>query len=178
MDSLSNFNGENRNNAGYKTPGINGYGSALWLNQNQEQFVEVLQQRRFDDKSFTVEMWFYCTNRTNNDSGLFGQYHYNGKDLSLHYQIRSSKLQLAFYADDLHGSTTIQVNTWYHVAFVYDLTSSTQQIYLNGKLNGNRSSNSYQGTTGSIVIGKTEFTPGTSNYFYGFDENSIFDKLI
>ena len=49
------------------------------------------------------------------------------------------------------GSTTIQSNVWYHVAFVYDYPTSS----------------AYQGTSGDIVIGKTEQVPGTPNYFSG-----------
>lgn len=100
-------------------------------------------------------MWFYCTYLTNGDNGLFGQYHSQNLAQSLHYQIRNYHLHLGFYADDLEGSTMIQINTWYHVAFVYDYSSSTQQIYLNGIQDGNRSSSPYQCTSGSIVIGKT-----------------------
>jgi hypothetical protein len=112
-------------------------------------------------------MWFYCTDLTSADSGLFGQYHDSVTDQSLHYPIRNYKLYMGFFGDDLLGSTTIQINTWYHVAFVYDLPSSTQKIYLNGKLDGNRSSFPYQGTSGSIVIGKTEQILNYPNYFSG-----------
>ena len=65
------------------------------------------------------------------------------------------------------GSTTIQSNVWYHVAFVYDYPTSTQRIFLNGRLDGSRTSSAYQGTSGDIVIGKTEQVPGTPNYFSG-----------
>ena len=56
-------------------------------------------------------------------------------------------------ADDLAGTTIIAVNRWYHVAFVYDYTTSRQSLYLNGILEGSRISGPYQGTTGPITIG-------------------------
>lgn len=55
--------------------------------------------------------------------------------------------------DDSAGTTTITVNKWYHAAFVYDYSTSRQSVYLNGFLEGNRTSGVYQGTTGSITIG-------------------------
>ena len=70
--------------------------------------------------------------------------------------------------DDLSGATIIQINTWYHVAFVYNYSSSTQSIYLNGKLDSNRISDSaYKGSPGVIVIGKTEQVLGSPHYFNG-----------
>jgi hypothetical protein len=61
----------------------------------------------------------------------------------------------------------IQTDIWYHVAVVYDYLSSTQKIYLNGNLEGSRSSNPYQGMGGALVIGKAEEIPGSPSYFSG-----------
>jgi hypothetical protein len=167
LDILSNFDGIVVNNASYKTPGINGYGSALSVNQNQNQFVEVSTYRNLTYRSFTVEMWFYCIDLTSADYGLFGQYYAQTTDQSLHYIIRNTLTYMGFWSDDLPGSTIIQINTWYHVAFVYDYSPWTKTIYLNGILDSSSSSSPYQGTSGSIVIGKTEQILGTPNYFFG-----------
>jgi hypothetical protein len=86
-------------------------------------------------------MWFYCTQLTSDKYGLFGQSHANQQDQLLHFQIRNQALYLGFFSDDLSGSISIQTNTWYHAAFVFDNSSLTQKIYLNGKLDSNRSSN-------------------------------------
>jgi hypothetical protein len=48
---------------------------------------------------------------------------------------------------------------------VYDYSTSTQSLYLNGVLEGSRSSNPYQGMAGSIVIGAID--NGTIYYFTG-----------
>ncbi len=104
---------------------------------------------------------------TSADYGFFGQYFAQTTDQSLHYLIRNYSLYLGFYSDDLMGSTRIRENVWYHAAFVYDYPSSTQKIYLNGKLDGSRSSSPFQGTSGAIVIGKTEQILGVPNYFFG-----------
>lgn len=167
MDSSSIFNGVGVNNPGFYTPGIDGYGAALSINRASSQYVTVATYRNLTYTSFTVSLWFYWTGTTGNDFGLFGQCQLAATSRSLHYQIRNFLLQLAFFADDLMGSTTIQSNVWYHVAFVYDYPTSTQMIYLNGRLDGIRTSMVYQGTSGDIVIGKTEQVPGTPNYFSG-----------
>ena len=48
---------------------------------------------------------------------------------------------------------------------MYDYSASTQYLYLNGVLEGSRSSNSYQGMNGSIIIGG--INNGTMYYFTG-----------
>lgn len=74
---------------------------------------------------------------------------------------------MGFFNDDLAGRTTIQANTWHHAAFVYDLPTSTQRVYLNGMLDATRISSPYQGASGDTVIGKTEQSPGSSFPFSG-----------
>ena len=142
------------NSATYYTPGINGYGSALSLTRSSSQYVTVSTYRNLTYRSFTVEMWFYATSLTTGDFGLFGQFYDAVTDQAIHYIIRNYKLLLAFFGDDLMDSNVIQANTWYHVAFVYDYPSSTQMIYLNGVLGGNRSSGFYQAMSGAITIGR------------------------
>ena len=112
QDSLSSFHGVPRNSSTCRTPGINGYGFALSLDQGNSQFVEVLPYRPLYDRSFTVEMWFYCTDLVNNNRyGLFSQHDSHNTRKCLHYQIRNNHVALAFYSNDLEGSTPIQINT-------------------------------------------------------------------
>jgi hypothetical protein len=56
----------------------------------------------------------------------------------------------------LPGITTLVANRWYHAAFVYDYSTSVQSIYLNGFLEGNRTSSHYQGNSGPITIGNAK----------------------
>ena len=166
-DSTSIFNAVGVNSPTFYTPGIDGYGAALSINPASSQFVTVATYRNLTYTSFTVSLWFYWTGTTSGDFGFFGQCQSASTSRSLHYQIRNYLLQLAFFSDDLAGTTTVQANAWNHVAFVYDYPSSTQIIYLNGRREGSRVSSPYQGTSGNIVIGKTEQVPGAPNYFSG-----------
>ncbi len=167
MDSLSIFNGVSVNYTTYKTPGINGYGSALSVNRTTGQYVNVPTYRNLSYTSFTIELWFYWTALSNADYGFFGQYYAPATDQSLHLMIRNYVLYLGFFNDDLSGATSLKTNTWYHAAFVYDYSNSTQRIYLNGEIDGTRASGPYKGISGSIVIGKSEQILGTPNYFSG-----------
>jgi hypothetical protein len=143
----------------YISPGINGYGTALSVYQSSGQYVNVPKYRNLVARSFTIEMWFYSTNLTNDNNGLFGQYYAQNTDQLLHCMIRDRALYFGFYGDDVNGSSIIQVNTWYHVAFVFDNSSLTKKIYLNGILDGSQNSSYYRGLNGSIVIGKVEVIP-------------------
>ena len=167
MDNISGHNGIGINSPSYYTPGINGYGSALLLDQLNSQYVNVPEYRSLAYRSFTIEIWFYPTELTSSYHGLFGQHYGTATDQSLHCKIRSYAMYFGFWGDDLPGSTTIQINTWYHVAFVFNCSALTQKIYLNGMLDASRQSSYYQGLSGSIVIGKTEENPGNPAYFSG-----------
>ena len=63
---------------------------------------------------------------------------------------------MGFTLDDLIGLTTLSINTWYHVAYVYDYSSETQSVYLQGVLdNSKTSAGPYQGQNGSMYIGSS-----------------------
>lgn len=177
LDSLSIFHGTPINHPTYQSPGINGYGFALSLNRTRNQYVNVTSYRNLTYTSFTVQMWFYCITLTSGDYGLFGQNHAATTNEFLHYIIRNLEVYLGFYSNDLLGSKIIQMETWYHVAFVYDYSSKQQIIYLNGKVDASATGRlCYLGTSGSITIGSS-----LGESFSGFDENVQFfipDKCL
>ena len=43
-------------------------------------------------------------------------------------------LYFGFYQDDCQGTNSLTLNSWIHVAFVFDLSTLTQSIYQNGLL--------------------------------------------
>ena len=71
-----------------------------------------------------------------------------------------------FDLDDLSGVTVLSINQWYHVAFVYDYSTSTQYLHLNGFLESSRVSNSYHGMSGAIMMGAVY--NGPTNFFTGY----------
>lgn len=63
-----------------------------------------------------------------------------------------------------YGATTLQPNTWYHIAGVYNATNQTLDVYLNGNLdNGQLNgtvSNSQQNSTANVTIGRRSGSTG------------------
>lgn len=168
LDSLSNFHGTPINSPTYKSPGINGYGFALSLNRTRNQCVRVTNFRNLSFRSFTVQMWFYLTTLTNADHGLFEQKDSGFTNHFLHYIIRNERIYLGFYFNDISGITDTEINTWYHVTFVYDYSLLKQFIYLNGKLDRSLSpKDPYQGQSGSIFIGARTDGQSCLNSFFG-----------
>ncbi|CAF1533832.1 unnamed protein product [Adineta ricciae] len=173
FDSLSNLNGTAINSPSYIASGITGNGYALKLIRNNNQYVTISTYKNFANVSFTVEMWIYPTSLSNNiDYGLFSQYGSSTTDNSLHLIIRNNILLMGFYADDLPCTTTLSINTWYHVAFVYDYRSRSQLVYLNGNQDCLRTSaGPFLGTSGSIYIGTFMLVQGNFQYFDGYIDN-------
>jgi hypothetical protein len=78
--------------------------------------------------------------------------------------------------DDLTGTTILSTNRWYHVAFVYDYSTSTQYLYLNGLLEGSGSSGTYQGASRDMIIGAVYTDP--TDFFSGYmDQVSLITSV-
>jgi hypothetical protein len=76
---------------------------------------------------------------------------------------------MGFTLDDLLGSTSLTINTWYHVAYVYDYSSQTQYVYIQGVLDNSRTSaGPYKGQNGPILIGSSQLS---SSLFNGYIDN-------
>jgi hypothetical protein len=115
--------------------------------------------------SFTVEAWIYMT-LTTGDNAVLSQCECvscQGKCLAL--MIRNGRLYMVFSLTPITGSTALSNGTWHHIAYVYDYSSRTQSVYIQGVLDGTKSSSDpYQGQNGSILIGNANLT---SSFFDG-----------
>jgi hypothetical protein len=104
-------------------------------------------------------MWLYITGLENGSwTGLFEYCSQLAPYQCLFLTIISngpiSLLYFGFFAADCPGIRLLTLNTWIHVAFVFDLTTLTQNIYLNGMLdNSCMQSSALTGTPTSITIG-------------------------
>jgi hypothetical protein len=123
-DFYNNFPGTGMNGPGYSSPGINGYGSCLYLNASRNQSVTVYTPPFLNMAytSFSLIAWvkpttlrFNSSSPNDADSAIFGQFQNNTKDQSLHIIVRQQKIYLGFYNDDLQGNVTIYPGNWYHV---------------------------------------------------------------
>ncbi len=104
--------------------------------------------------SFTVETWvkFDKVNK-GTDNGIFEHGTQWGKGKMLHLTERNGRFYFGFNGDDLSGSTTLQANKWYHVAFVYDANTKYQKIFVNGNLDSQRLAGGYSGIGNTAHIG-------------------------
>jgi hypothetical protein len=110
--------------------------------------------------SFTVDMWLYITGLgSSNQNALFGLCPQAAQFQCLHLSIRLGNsnnyyLHFGFYTADCEGITPLPLNTWIHAAFVFDLTTLTQYIYLNGVLeNSCIQGSALTATPTSVMIG-------------------------
>jgi len=81
-----------------------------------------------------------------------------------------------------YGATTIQLNQWYYIAGVYNASTQTMDVYLNGQLNngvllGNVTS-AQQNSSLSVNIGQRPGFPGTFNFAGKIDDLRIYNRPL
>jgi hypothetical protein len=106
--------------------------------------------------SFTIQAWTYWVTISGRDVCLFSQ-GAGAANTGLHIQARNSKLQFAFYLDDLTSSANLPLNTWINIAMVYNKRAGfRKEIYFNGVLDTAANGANYAGTAAN------NFTIGTN----------------
>ena len=171
QDLSSTFNTIPINSPNFSSTSITGYGSSLSLLTSFDQSLNIPNpQLKLNDQSWTFEAWIYLTNIvTGTQYAIIGQCRNNAQYECLHLLVRSRKLYLGFYSDDLSGRTNLTASKWYHVAFVFDCDNLTQSVYLDGVIDGTRQTSvCFQGRNQSLTIGIIEV----------FGVYSCFDGLI
>ena len=167
MDLYGIYNGVTDNTTTFSNSTYFGYGTNLALNASTNQSV-IIPSPFFNLSytSFTVEAWIYLRTIAG-DNSIFGQCQCSScQDHCLYLIIRNGRMYMGFTLDDTVGTTALVINTWYHVAFVYDYPSRTQSVYIQGVLDGSRTSaGPYLGVNGSIVIGSSHLSSSSLNGF-------------
>ncbi|CAM4909810.1 unnamed protein product [Rotaria socialis] len=148
-----------------------GQGYPLGLTSSLNQSFQVSTFLNLASTSFTIEAWIYSTVVTG-QNGIMGQCQCSTcLNECFYFLIQSSKLYVGFTLNDISGLTTLAVNTWYHIAFVYDSVAKQQVLYLNGIQDNIRSSASaYQGANGTFTVGSATFSSSTK-FFNGYIDN-------
>ena len=119
-DLYGNFPGVGVNSPTFVSPGINGYGTCLYLTRAQSQSVTIYSPPFLNMAwtSFSLVAWVKATSFTNGymeDNAIFGQFDQNVQDRSLHIIVRTQLIYLGFYGDDSQGVITLYPGNWYHV---------------------------------------------------------------
>ena len=136
-DVYSGYNGVSINNVSFSTPGITGHGSALCLNasRNQSVLIDSANNPNISWTSFTFQLWVYPYSLALNpqgDRGMIGQCQNTIANQCLHMTIRDNTARISFMSNPCQGTEAIIPNNWSHLAFVYDYTSTSQTVYVNG----------------------------------------------
>ena len=164
-DLFGVYNGALLNGAAYSNNTYFGLGFNLALNDSLNQSM-IVSSRFFNLSytSFTLEAWIYG-NSFSGDNSIFSQCEcFTCQDRCLFLLIRNSRLYMDFTTDDVIGTRTLAANTWHHVAFVYDYSTQTQSLYLQGVLDSSKSSSGpYLGRNGSMFIGTSQISSSSFN---------------
>lgn len=168
-DQTAIYNATSSNNVSFTTNGYIQQAAVFTINANQ---LLTVPHMPLSYTSFTIEAWIFVTSLTLFDHSIFGLCPVAASHQCLHLTIRQSSsnfyLYLGFYSDDCQGITPVTLNTWIHVAFVFDMTNMKQMVYYNGILDATCSSSSaITATSGNVTIGYIAALPITSanNYF-------------
>lgn len=160
----------------------NGYvDQGLYLNYSQSQSV-LAPYIPLYMSSFTIEAWIYPAGFPNSlDHGILGlcpvAAAYNCLFLTIRITNGGRYFYFGFYSsNDLTGTAFVYIKRWVHVAIVFDSSTLTQSIYVNGYLDVSGTAiTSFLASTGNFEIGRItniESTYGTNSF--QVCKNSIF----
>jgi hypothetical protein len=154
IDIISGYNGFSSPNLPTFVTGYLGQAAAFNASITQEMFTPFIP---LNNVSFTVEAWVKPTGYPNpSDHSIVGLCPAQSTDYCLHINIRNQKLYFGFYFNDAQGGTVILLNQWINAAFVFDVTTKIQTIYLNGFQDGQHTS------TSALLVESGNFTIGTN----------------
>ncbi|MCP4832508.1 MAG: LamG domain-containing protein [Gammaproteobacteria bacterium] len=121
----------------------------------------------FGTNNFTIEAWVMFDNASaaQNPIIVLGDDGYNDWQLDTD----SSNIRFQHTSGSFSGTTTLQDNTWYHVAVVREGTGTNQiKMYLNGALEATSTVSENFNGTGNIKIARNR---GNSYYMSGYISN-------
>jgi len=121
-------------------------------------YVQIPDASALRSASFTIELWFKADKRqtqklatkTSSSNRWRVFMVKSGENYIIEFDRLSGEI------GNLKTTTTINPNTWYHVAAVYDAAGQTAKLYLNGKLEASATGVADMGgaSTGGITLGK------------------------
>jgi hypothetical protein len=169
------------NTAVWISPGYNGYGSAVYLESKNYSLVN--QYLNLTTDSFTISAWIWIPYGKQIASSdyflLFAHCESAATDNCLHVGTVNEQLFFGFFGDDLHSSTSMNFDQWYHVAYVYDRFTSEQLVYLNGEQNDNRKPNGiYTGNASNLILGAVPEMMNWTTFRTGYIDRLTFVSRI
>ena len=125
--------------------------------------------------SFTVSAWADMTSIPSTSSNYTVASEFGTNNSPFYLQYNSGNWAFAISSNDStspaingpNGTATVTANTWYHITGVYDATSQTAYIYVNGVLAGSQSGLPTWSAAGDLDIGRDLYTGLQVDYFPG-----------
>ena len=139
-DYYGNYNAIPNGSPQYVSPGYDGRGFAIKLNQSRSQTLTISNHMNFYQKSLTVEVWIYpltisgIANSIINDAYIYAQIQVGATGYFMVMLIRCGRIYGGFFNNDVSGTTMIGILQWQHLAFTYNYTTMTQTVYVDGVL--------------------------------------------
>ena len=135
----------------------------------------------FDTSDFSISLWAKIS-ELNRDNFFFSIGDIGSKDRMIHLGVRggTNNLTFAFYQDDFNNIKQMEADRWYHVVATFKRNTKSQEVYVDGVLEGSR-------TSSGVPIIKTGDATGdgmwiarySSTYFKGImDDVMIFSKAL
>jgi hypothetical protein len=109
------------------------------------------------------------------DRALFSTGDSGTTDRYLHLIARNAKAHMGFHGDDLAGITTLQTDTWYNLAFVWEGSSTKKRyIYIDGNLDNQGVSSGLLTVTSGTLTGNGGWIGRYGSVFhYGYIANLL-----
>ncbi len=150
-------------------------GTALNFN-GIDDYVAINSANSFTSQ-FSVSGWFkFNALNRGEDNAILGHGTWSTNN-GLHIGERGTKAYFGFYNNDLASNSSIPINTWTYLTYVYDGTY--KKIYMNGNLDATQASAPYQSTIANAEIGRYPVGLGPNNNFYGqMDEFQILNRAL
>ena len=111
-----------------------------------------------DNRSFTIALWVNLAQ--NNAEHIAFSQGPNATNTGLHLRLggtgnpAAGGINFGFYSNDLvTGGGLLELDTWYHLGFVYDIDAQQKRIYVDGVLVDEGASTPFLGDSGDTIIG-------------------------
>ena len=139
--------------------------------------------------SMTVSAWINAAAFPSDDAAVVSNKPGNGIGFQLDTTVDTGRRTIGFKLTNSsggdmirYGATTLQPNTWYNIAGVYDAAAQTLHVYLNGQLDDGQLVGTVTATQRSsaldVEIGQRPGSPGVYQFNGRIDDVRIADHAV
>ena len=159
------------------TQGITGNRSAINFTSSLKQYFVIDYGYDFRNRSFTISLWLYYIKPADFYHMIFASCSQTNWVQCLGLYIVSDWAVFNFFDVPTVRTVSLNNNSWYHIAGIYDITTGNRSIYLNGIKNSEQNVTMYEGNTTNITIGWASHM--SNSYLNGFiDRLSLINQAM